>query len=263
MSDGKTKAGILILSIDVATPAERTNAAAVAMLDGACGRLLSHLKAAELSATWAVDEPAHWAFAAQLVAAPIRQEVAVLAGADWVGSAAGRQTFTQELGRRVLAARAAGLPATAIAPHESAIDDHLDLLIKHEVTAVRGIVDQDASASRPAQPHPLHYGLWEFPGSLSLPGHSRWLPGGGGGWKARRKIKRAAQAGEVFHLVLDLVAWAESGPAAEQILVRLLHHVAGMKAAGELDVLTLSEAALKLTPVRQGGVSRSILRAAS
>ena len=255
-------AGTLILSIDVKAPVQRTSAALASMLDDACGRLLKMLEKRGLSATWAVDEPAHWSFAQQLTSARAPQEIAILAEPDWIGSAAGRTIFTQELGRRVLAARAAELPVSTLVPYESTVDDHLDLLIKHEVTAVRGVVDQDARASRPAQPNALHYGLWEFPGSLTLPGRSRWLPGGGGGWKARRKINRAIAAGEIFHLVLDLTAWAEQGAAAEQTLSKVLQHAEVKRGAGELQMLTLAQLAERLTPVRNNASSRSILRAA-
>jgi hypothetical protein len=264
MSNGqKTKAGIFVLSIDVATPIERTSASAASLLEQACERLLAILNKCQLSATWAIDEPAHWSFSKRLQAAPQFHEIAILASAEWIGSAAGRSVFAQELGRRVLASRAAGLEVTTVVPHESAIDDHLDLLVKHEITAVRGIVDLDARATRLAQPNQLHYGLWEMPGSLALPQRNRWLPGGGGVWKARRGIRRAMANSEIFHVVLDVAALIEAGPRAERIVERVLQIAAQHQAADELLAMTLAQVARHLTPVRSTASSRSILRAAS
>lgn len=259
----KTKAGIVILSIDVATPVERTSTAAASLFEQACERLLAMLDKCQLSATWAIDEPAYWAFSKRLQAASQTQEIAILASPEWIGSAAGRNVFSQELGRRVLASRAADLNVTTVVPHESAIDDHLDLLVKHEITAVRGIVDLDGRATRAAQPNQLHYGLWEMPGSLALPQRSRWLPGGGGVWKARRGIRRAVATGEIFHVVLDVAALVEGGPKAEQVVQRVLQVASQHQAAGELLAMTLSQVAQHLTPVRNTASSRSILRAAS
>jgi hypothetical protein len=259
----KIKAGIFVLSIDVALPVEHTSAAATTLLEKACERLLALLNTWKLPATWAIDEPAHWALGKRLQAASASQEIAILAGAEWVGSAAGRNVFAQELGRRVLASRAAGLEVTTIVPHESTIDDHLDLLVQHEVTAVRGNVDGDARATRPAQPHPLHYGLWEMPGSLALPQRNHWLPGGGGFWKARRGIRRAVAAREIFHVVLDVATLVESGPQAERNIQRVLRMVAQQQDSSSLLAMTLAQAAQHLTPVRNRASSRSILRAAS
>jgi hypothetical protein len=264
MSNGqKTKAGIVVLSIDVAIPIERTSAAAANLLDQACERLLAMLNKCQLSATWAIDEPAHWAFSKRLQATSRFHEIAILASAEWIGSAAGRNVFAQELGRRVLASRAADLDVTTIVPHESAIDDHLDLLVRHEITAVRGIVDLDSRATRLAQPNQLHYGLWEMPGSLSLPRCSRWLPGGGGVWKARRGIRRAVANGEIFHVVLDVAALVEGGPKAERVVQRVLQIAAQHQASDGLRAMTLAQVAQHLTPVRNTASSRSILRAAS
>lgn len=255
-------AGKFFLSIDVAAPGERTSAAANARVEGVCDQLLQRLNEWRLPATWAVDEPAHWSFAKRLQASSVEHEIAILAGSDWIGSAAGRNLFAQELGRRVLAGRSAGLSISTVAPYESTIDDHLDLLVQHEISAVRGIVDLDARASRPAQPHPLHYGLWEMPGSLALPRFSRWWPGGGGAWKARRAIHRAAVQGECFHLVLDVAALAQAGSPGLGVVDRVLRAVASGQEAGNVLAMTLAQAARHLTPARSYATSRSILRAA-
>lgn len=254
--------GILVVSIDLEPPAIRRSVRPANGLDATTRRLIELFRCYELPATWAVADPVHSAATERLVTLGVRHEIAVMGDSTWVGRQAGRGRFAQELARRVLKARAAGLAISTLVPSGVLLDDHLDLLVKHEISAVRGLVDQAGRSSAAAQPSLLHYGLWELPGSLLLPGESRWWPGKGRGLRARRGIDRAASQAKVFHLVVSVPGLEESGRTALSTLERVIRHAARRRDADQLQNLTLAELAGQLCQTTKSEPSRSVLRAA-
>ena len=262
LSTGLLSRGALTISIDVQLPTQAMVWTANRDLDSIAGPLIDAFNCYRLPATWGLADPARSPLVARLRQLPGEHEVAVLGEAAWLGSPLSRADFGSELSRRVLAARAAGLSISTLMPSGAILDDHLDVVLKYEISAVRGVVDVHGRAARPAQPNPLHYGLWEVPAALSLPGSSHWLPGGGLGWKARRQIDRAATNGTVFHLVIDAAAFATAGASALKTLHRVLRHAEHRLDDRRIDVLTLAALAERLSPPRRGVASKSILRTA-
>jgi hypothetical protein len=260
-SENSFSGGVLVISVDLELPLGHCGVVEERLLDETTGKLLALCDKYRMSATWGVADPVHSAATDRVRAASVAHEIAVLGDATWVGSQAGRARFAGELSRRVLKARAAGLPISTLIPAEVVLDDHLDLVVKNGITAVRGVVDHGGRSRRTAQPHALHFGLWEFPGSLRLPGDSRWLYGGGRGIWARRGLRRAAKGRRVFHLVVDAPRLGSSGTTAVSTLERVLQYADRLRSAERLLVATLAEVSGRLSQTRHTRPSRSILRA--
>ena len=213
-------------------------------------------------ATWGVADPASCPLVGRVMDSNPCHEVAVLGDASWVGSAVGRGTFSKELSRRVVRARAGAFRVTTLLTRETLVEDHIDLLVKHQISAVRGGMDERRRLHRPAPPRPLHYGLWEIPGSLRLPGDQRFVLGGGRWNQARRGILRAATKSTVYHLVIDGCALAESTKRARRRLEMALRVASRLHQQGRLFIDTLIGTTDRLAWNRPSTPSRSILRRA-
>ena len=227
-------------------------------------RLLSHY---QMSATWAVADPAISAATETLLAAEASHEIAILGDPTWVGREAGRMRFGRELARRVTRGRAAGIAISTLALRGAEEAEHLDLLVKHEICVVRG-----GSRELPRgwfappvlkAPAPLRFGLYDVPASMRLPGQSRWKLGGGGRRRARRCIDHAIATRSAFHIQLDALSLAERAPLAEHALDQILRHVALRQREGTLQIATLATLAGKLAGDRTKTPTRSILQPAA
>ncbi|MEX0936553.1 MAG: hypothetical protein WDZ59_01745 [Pirellulales bacterium] len=253
--------GRLVICIDLPSSVQQ-RASAQSSQQSTVKWLMGALSRVGLPATWAVDEPAGSWIASALATSNVPHEIALLGEASWVGSRVGRSRFARELGRRVLAARSTGLGLSSLVPRGTWVDDHLDLLLKYGITAVRGMLDEAGRSRIPAAPHALHFGLWEVPGSISLPGGSTWMPGGGRGAHARRVVRRAALQGHTVQVVIDLPRLANGGDAARRVVESVLRHAARWCEEESLTVETLAGLAAQLSHTPQAVPSRSILRKA-
>ena len=256
--------GTLTLSVDleydvahVALPQQR-------VLEELTGQLLDLFAAYAMPVTWAVADPAVSA-ARQRVAAPrMGHELAILGDESWVGRAAGRGRFARELQRRAARARNEGLTIDTLVLKTVLPIDHCDLAIKEGIIAARHLSAAHlANSPRRLQPQTLRFGLWGFPVSITLPGASRWLPGGGGTRAARFAIDEAISSNGLVQLVVDAPRLAARGQAAVRVLQRVVAHAERRRRHGLLEVATLGATARKLACAHQGQPSRSILRPAA
>lgn len=252
--------GSLVISVDLQPSEVVTQLEVVRKMNETGVRVIALFEQLRVPATWGVAEPAESSFVSQLKSSCEDHEIALLGEPSWVGKDAGRGPFARELARRLAQASAYGMQTTSILPRGVLVDDHLDLIMKHGITAVRGLVDVKGRSSKPAMPHPLHFGLWELPAALSLPGESTWLPGGGRGRKAHKGISHAAKQGDVHHLVIDIPAIAQMGPAAERVLAGVLRKAVKLRDDGKLEILTLCEVARALAAKTAEKPHRNILR---
>ncbi len=244
--------GILTISIDV---------------DGDAGRAphnvlpaLEMLHKHQLPATWALADPAS-TLAERIVRDATKHEIGLLGDASWIGRAAGRGRFAHKLAERAQRAAAGGVQVTTLAVVNAHLGDQADLAIKHGITAVRH-GELETKSTRTANGRALHNGLWNFPVGIMLPGASRWLPGGAGGGRVRSAVEHATSGRAMFHLVVDAGRLAARGRGALRVLDGVLRFVAGRRATGALDVLTMQGAVERLAGQYQAQPSRSILRAA-
>lgn len=260
--------GTLAVSIDLELDPFRRYANQQQSLEAAGSRLLGILARHRIAATWGVADPAVSAATERLTATSEKHEIAVLGDHTWVGHEAGRSRFAKELHRRVLRGRSAQLPITSLLLRDATLDEHLDLAIKHGITAVRGPYYHEPRGrwfSRPAapQPHALKFGLWEIAPAQRLPGESRVWPGGGGWLAARAGIERAIAQRSVFHLLIDALDFDQCGSGADRTFDKIVRHAARRQKQGLLAIMTLSALAARISGVRQATPARSILRPAA
>jgi len=252
--------GTLALTIDLEFTGPVTGLAQQRQLDGTVSQLLEALRAHKLPATWAVADPAVSVSRSRIEAADRRHELAIGGDASWVGRAAGRGRFARELTRRIAHARAEGVSVRSLMLKSDLPIEHCDLAIKEGIVAVRPA----GSAARAASlPRTLRFGLWEMPVASSLPGESRWLPGGGGRRAACFQIDEAIQSRGLVQIAIDAPRLAERGASALRIVERVLEHAARRERHGLLDVTTLSGVTQHLAREHQSVPSRSILRPAA
>jgi hypothetical protein len=254
--------GILTISIDLEVEAARPGRAAERSLEEVTFWLLEVLSKYQLPATWAVADPVASVAGERILSLGAGHEIAVLGESTWIGHEVGRSHFGRELARRTVRGR--GGPAISTLVLKSGeLGDHCDLAIKQGLTAVRHAAGAHRGKSARLQPQTLHYGLWSFPVSLTLPGASRWLPGGGGLRAARGGIERAIAGRGLFHLAIDAAQLVRRKNPAQRLLQRVLEHAERRRRQGVLDVESLRCAAEKLSNREQSRPSRSILRPAA
>ena len=251
--------GVLAVGVDLEPTAGRRNLEHLRALDATADRLIDVLGAMSIGATWAVADPVHSVWTDRLLAAGAGHEVAILGESTWVGQQAGRRRFARELARRVLSSRASGLAATTLVVRGDLPEEHLDLVVKHGMTAIRGRVTRIRPSRRSQQPCLLRYGVWEVPVGLVLPGASKWFPGGGRVLRAGQGIRRA-NGGAYFHLVISASQLAARGRMAQHLVERVLRRVGRLQQQGVLRLETLGETAARLSDIPRGVPARSILR---
>lgn len=245
--------GILTISIDVDSDAGRAGE----LLQPCLELLHKH----QLAATWAFADPGA-ALAERLARDTSGHEIALLGDASWVGRAAGRGRFAHKLGERIHRANAAGIAITSLAVHGAILGDQTDLAVKHGITAVRhAALEARSNGGLPGRT--LQGGLWNFSVGLALPGASRWLPGGGGGGRARAAIDQAIAERSTLHLSIDAGRLVARGASVWRVLEGVLRYTSGRRSHGMLDVIALRAAATRLTAQYQAQPSRSILRIAA
>jgi hypothetical protein len=253
----------LTISVDLEYDVVQAPLARQRALEELTDRLLDLFVRYEMPATWAVADPAISA-ARQRVAAHACHELALLGDASWVGRAAGRGRFARELERRAKRARGEGLPLHTLVLKTVLPIDHCDLVIKEGIVAARHpSAAHMAGSPRRLHPQTLRFGLWGFPVSFTLPGASRWWPGGGGTRAARLAIDEAINEKGLVQLVVDAPALAARGHSAERVLERVLEHAGRRRRHALLEIATLGATARKLAGAHQGQPSRSILRPAA
>ena len=258
---------IFAISIDLELDPMRPGRDQQRSLEAVTGNLLKLLGQYRMPATWAVADPAISAATDGLLAADAGHEIAILGDPTWVGHQAGRMRFGRELARRVMHGRAAGIAISTLALRGTELADHLDLLIKHDISVLRSDYHEHVQGwfARPVvqAPAALRFGLWDLPASMQLPGPSRWKLGGGGGRRGRGGIDQAITTQGVFQVGIDALSLAERGPMAEHTLEQVLRHAALRRQEGTLEVLPLAAVANKLAGERTNAPARSILHPAA
>jgi hypothetical protein len=246
------------VQLDPAT--DRRSSEGLQELAAVTRNLIGLMDSHRLPTTWAVSDPAHSAATALVLRSAVHHELAILGDAYWLGPTAGRTRFARELARRVLQARTAGIEATSLVPRVASIERHIDLIVKQRITAISG-VPEPQSDRQLAIPRALHYGVWELPVTANLPTKASWLSSGG--WAMWRRIRRATQEAETFHLSIDAPAIAQEGRRAEKTVAWLMRCVADLRDRGLLQVETLRGASSRLASVPAASPQQSILRRAA
>jgi hypothetical protein len=259
--------GVLLISIDVEAESAGMYSDVIAAADTAAVLdatrwLLGVLDQCRLPATWFLAGPGASVLRSHIVNAQLRHEIGLL-----VASSGQRQPdrldFSRNLDRRILAARAAGIEISSMAARGTKSIEHLDLLVKHGIRAVRQCEPRgDANSSRRSgwpSVSTLRFGITSLPATLSAPNPARW-PFWATAWDMRRQIASAAERRQYCHLALDIHSLAAA--RARKRLVATLRGAARRFDSPECRIETMSSLAARLLarPIVRG--AQSILRAA-
>lgn len=250
----------LLISIDLELDVQQRVGPGV--LESLTRQLAELMTQHRLSATWAVSDPAVSAATETILAIPTPQEIAILGDANWVGPAAGRGRFARELARRTQGARDAEIDLQSLVLRDVALGDHNDLLVKHQIRAVRS--ELTAARRRPAlrSPQSIRFGVFDLPASVSLPRQAGWLPGGSQS-TVRRLLRQAAATATPVHLAIEPARLADTAGSPLASVAKTLSIVAERRDRGLLTVETLGQASAQLATPPQVAPARSILRRAA
>jgi hypothetical protein len=224
-------------------------------------QLIELMDTHRLPATWAVSDPAHSAATSHILRSAVPHEFAILGDANWLGPVAGRTRFARELSRRVAQARTAGLDVHTLVPRVASIEQHVDLIVKQQITAIAGVESPTSATRQIATPRALHYGVWELPVAAKLPMRSGWFSNGG--WATWRQIRSAARDAATFHLLVDAPSLCDDGRGAQKTIAWLMRRIANLRDRGLIRVETLRAASARLADVPAVKPQQSILRRAA
>ncbi|MFV2069706.1 MAG: hypothetical protein ACC645_22295 [Pirellulales bacterium] len=253
-----TRRRLLHVCIDLEAPFAEGNSVDRADLDRVGDWLIQRVGQYGIPATWAVADPVHSAVTSRLLSGRVVHELAVLGDRTWVGPAAGRRRFAAELTRRVLRARAAGLSISTLATRHELASDHLDLLVKHGITALRAHAVPCSPGSRVEA---IGFGLWKFSVHDSLPRPKTWLNPLAGRSIARR-LRRAVQQGPSPVVLIDASGMSLQGARERRRVDYILNRIACWSRDDHVRVETLAQAASRLSAPRPSTPAHSILRKA-
>jgi hypothetical protein len=257
--------GVLVLTIDAELDPLKRGFNQQDSLEAITAEMLTLLARHKMPATWAVADPAISAATERIVADNVGHEIAVLGDQAWVGHAAGRGRFGKELNRRVTHGRAAGLSIASLVVRDAKVEQHTDLIVKLGLTSTstpqmtqRGWFRKRSVIQEPQH---LRFGLFDLPASGIVPGQRGWFAAKGIGSASRMLILAAMKRQPVVVRVsaLDLVLHGRGVKPMQA----LLEHVAGLKAAGRMQVQTQAQLAASLGSQRAITPAQSILRQAA
>ena len=234
--------GALIISFDVSDVGDRR-------VQQAASEALGLVRKRHVACTWIVADPASSPLTAQALTSSPRQEMALLATADWAGASVLRHRFGAELRERIRAAAACGCTVESLVSREQELTTAYDLLVREGVAACA------APASSP-ELRLLRYGLWQIPFDQELDGRSRWRAAR----RVRRALDRLAGTQETLHVLVDGAELARRGTTLVGMLVE---RAVRLRERSGLVIETLGEAAGRLATVSRPEPSRSILRRAA
>jgi len=252
----------LMLTVDLELEVGKIAPAANERLDAATAGLIALCERHALPATWAVADPARSAATESIRESWLSHELAIVGDRTWVGMGAGRLRFSRELARRVGSARSAGLSVRSLVVRQPLVNDHLDLLVRHGISAVAPIgltMPQSDGAA-----NPLRYGVFELPVTTRLPIIAPWWQLAGSELELYHRLSMAVATGRTLHLAITASQILETGNDGLDMLDRCLGQIAMMRLEGKVRVETLSphvdrHLARRLKP----HPSRSILRPAA
>jgi hypothetical protein len=252
---------VLVLSIDWELEIQRSDPSREQCLDTLRPQLLAILNRYQIPATWAVADPRMSVATESILAAAPGHEIAVLGDRSWMGPGAGRARLARELFRRFDAARHAGISVHTLATRNVASVADTDLLIAHEVRAIRNPPVATPADARRLAPAPLRYGIWQAPVAIATPGpQAWWLPEN---WPLQREINRTISRQGTLHLAIDAVQLVDRGSRWLAILEAVLKHAAARRDAGKLAIRTIGQLADQALAARGSVPTRSILRPAA
>lgn len=182
-------------------------------------------------------------------------EVALVAGPSWTGPQVDRTRFAQELIRRISAADEAGFNVTTLLLKAGELSRHLDLLVKHRISVVRGVPARTLTPGLRFYPHLSRFGVWRSPEPVVYPGTGRWWLGGDL-VQVGRLVREAVRQRGILHLAIA----PSDAMGNRKHITKLFDLCRSLVEEAEVGVATLGRLVHHFTRTSQS--SRSALRAA-
>ena len=212
-----------------------------------------------IPATWALPDAAMFQDHVLGGGGRTRHELAIRIGLLHAGAVLDRMTFAEQLQTTTREARLLGADVSTVVCPVLQVTDHLDLLVKNRISAVRDTQTVAAPRSSTLHPQSLCFGIWDVPATTLWPeGKTCWL--GDGSLQFRRTLQRAIVAGEFVHLVIDARKLATGANGQLKAIGRLAKYVARRAASGDLRIETVGQLALRCTRKTRSTPAVSILR---
>lgn len=255
----REKSGLMI-TVDLELEVGKLCGADNERLDAATAGLIALCEKHELPATWAVADPARSAATESIRQTWQGHELAIVGDRTWIGLGAGRLRFSRELARRVGAARHAGLKVTSLVTRQAIVANHLDLLVRHGITAVAPLAGSMGAGAAQA----LRYGVWEVAFTNRLPIIAPWWQLAGSELELHHRLALAAGNGRTIHLAITAAQLLETGIEGLEMLDRAFAQIALWRSEGKIGVETLRPHVERILSRRiKARSSCSILRAAA
>ncbi|HUY91244.1 MAG TPA: hypothetical protein VMV10_21075 [Pirellulales bacterium] len=258
--------GVCVISVDFGNSGAARADADLSVVSAAAAAL-RRLNQARWAATWSLGRGIDSEWIDSALGESLGHELAILADDEWYSVANHRGRFSQALSDRLEEAHAAGYSPATLSLPLGHLAEHLDLLVKHGISAVRSTRVGESQGwrnwrswlrqpdSRSVHPQSLRWGLWQFDGSLSLvqQGLRRVL----------QAISAAAAEGGLAHVVVGLDQLAAQGASGWRVFDRLLAHATELRERQALQTQTVRGVVASLSRTRQGAAAHSILRPAA
>lgn len=256
--------GTSVISIDISHEhGDSSGRSTLALASEALARLNDRQIVATLALDGAVDSDWLEAEGENLAG----HELAILADSNWYSVSNHRGQFAQGLSRHVQQARATGYGPTTLALPAGRLPEHLDLLVKHGISAVRTVRSGSVRSrwswgrgkretpARDVQPQSLRWGLWEFGRPLALVEQ--------GVRRITREIAAAAADAGLVQISVDLAPLAGQGSSGWRQFDQVLERLAQQHQQQTIEPMTLASVVAALTRTRHAPSAHSILRPAA
>jgi hypothetical protein len=244
--------GILSISIDASTSPGKTDTRTSAV-HSIVMELIDRCDVHRIPVTLALANPVGSEMARRVSSGASSHEIALLVEGDVVSRKASRTEILRRIIRPLQAAASTGIAVTSLASTGLWHLQHIDLLVRHGVTILRG-PKTNTGLQSPC------YGLWLVPTAASF--------GGGGvlqGFvhvsRARRALRQVETGRGIVHVRIDAAGIAARGGRDIGSVEKLLKSAAARRDQSRLVITTLRATAARLLPKRPAA-AHSILRAA-
>lgn len=253
---------LVSISVDLESPVVKTS---TANIEQTAQLLIELLNGENLPVTWVAREPADSPAIGAVMEAASGHEVALRIASELSGLKSGRSRFATDFLDGMRRAAAAGISITTLATPESLEREHLELIARHGISAIRADRIRNANAGHvrfgQGSLVPLRFGLWQIGSDLEWSGGS-WLRDVLGARRIGRALDRRIAAGLPTHLTIDAPALSVGSNSRLSGLTKVLRHLERRRSAGAVHVGTIAQTLVRLSARPTVRAAKSILRAA-
>ena len=190
-----------------------------------------------------------------------QHEIAWLGDASWLGPKVPRAEVAEHLRESRRQAEERGAEVSTLLLRDSETIEHLDLLPKYGVSAVRVVPTDQTVRRRP--PKAPTGGVWQVATTGAYPATGRFLGRWDGAYRAKRALQRALQSGTTEHIAVVAASLLAAPARSMAQLERLVALASRLQTVRKLRCETILDAGHRWQPVRPGRPQQSVLRRAA